>query len=77
MEQQEGLQALGAPNLTDKYWLYGSDNDTLYETIANGRRGQMPAHKDLLNKYRIRAVVAYVMSLSKKPDNEQANAKSN
>ncbi len=72
-----GLQALGAPNLTDKYWLYGSDDETLYETIAKGRRGQMPAHKDLLNKYRIRAVTAYVMSLSKKPETDQANAKSN
>lgn len=74
-----GLQALGAPNLSDEHWLYGSDMETLYETIANGRGGQMPAQKDLLNSYRIRAVVAYVMSLSKKPEVEdkQANAKSN
>lgn len=71
-----GLQALGAPKLSDKVWLYGSDMDSLYETIANGRRGQMPAHKDLLNSYRIRAVAAYVMSLSKKPETEDlANAK--
>ena len=71
-----GLQALGAPKLSDKYWLYGSDMDSLYETIANGRGGQMPAQKGLLNNYRIRAVVAYVMSLSKKPEkeNKQANA---
>ncbi len=72
-----GLQALGAPKLSDEYWLYGSDLDSLYETIANGRSGQMPAQKDLLNSYRIRAVVAYVMSLSKKneEDNKQANVK--
>ena len=74
-----GLQALGAPKLSDKYWLYGSDMETLYETIANGRAGKMPSQKGLLNNYRIRAVVAYVLSLSKKTEkeNKQANAKSN
>ena len=72
-----GLQALGAPNLTDKYWLYGSDEAALYETIANGRKGQMPAHKDLLNSYRIRAVTAYVMSLSNKPEDKVKNVTSN
>ena len=71
-----GLQALGALNLTDKAWLYGSDDKSLYETIANGRKGQMPAHKNLLNSYRIRAVAAYVMSLSK-PKSEEKNVTSN
>jgi len=68
--QGTGLQVLGALNLTDKTWLYGSDEAALYESIANGRKGQMPAHKNLLNNYRIRAVAAYVLSLSKKPEDK-------
>ena len=35
----KGNQELGAPNLTDKIWLYGSDEATLIETITNGRAG--------------------------------------
>lgn len=40
-EQGKGNQELGAPNLTDKIWLYGSDEATLVETITNGRAGVM------------------------------------
>ena len=39
----KGNQELGAPNLTDKIWLYGSDETSLVETITNGRAGVMPA----------------------------------
>ncbi len=42
-EDGKGNQEVGAPNLTDKIWLYGSDEDTLVETITNGRAGVMPA----------------------------------
>ena len=35
----KGNQELGAPDLTDKIWLYGSDEATLVETITNGRAG--------------------------------------
>ena len=33
----KGNQEVGAPNLTDKIWLYGSDEATIIETITNGR----------------------------------------
>jgi cytochrome c oxidase cbb3-type subunit 3 len=33
----KGNPALGAPNLTDKNWLHGSDEPTVMETIARGR----------------------------------------
>ena len=39
----KGNQEVGAPNLTDKIWLYGSDEGTIIETITNGRAGVMPA----------------------------------
>ena len=42
-EAGKGNQEVGAPNLTDKIWLYGSDEATIIETITNGRAGVMPA----------------------------------
>jgi hypothetical protein len=32
----KGMHALGAPNLTDKVWLYGSSEATIIETITKG-----------------------------------------
>ena len=59
----KGNQDLGAPNLTDKIWLYGSDEATLVETITNGRSGVMPAWVDRLDPSTIKAMAVYVHSL--------------
>lgn len=61
----KGMLALGAPNLTDDVWLYGSSFEKVAHTIRNGRNGMMPAHKDLLNEDKIHLITAYVYSLSK------------
>lgn len=60
----KGNPAIGAPNLTDKTWLYGGSVDTIAETITKGREGVMPAHKDLLGPDRVHVLAAYVWSLS-------------
>ena len=60
----KGNQALGAPNLTNGIWLYGGSAETIAETINNGRAGNMPAHKTLLNEQRRRVLAAYVKGLS-------------
>ena len=62
-EKGQGNQDLGAPNLTDKIWLYGSDEATLVETITNGRAGVMPAWVDRLDPSTIKAMAVYVHSL--------------
>src|SRR5436309_6696949 len=59
----KGSQELGAPNLTDKIWLYGSDEATIIETIANGRSGVMPAWDGRLDPSTIKALAVYVHSL--------------
>ena len=59
----KGNQDLGAPNLTDKIWLYGSDEASLVETITNGRSGVMPAWVDRLDPSTIKAMAVYVHSL--------------
>ncbi|HMM53789.1 MAG TPA: cytochrome-c oxidase, cbb3-type subunit III [Candidatus Desulfobacillus sp.] len=60
----KGNQAVGAPNLTDSTWLYGSSEATLTETISKGRTNRMPAHKDFLGEAKVHLLAAYVYSLS-------------
>ena len=59
-----GTPALGAPNLTDKVWLYSSSEATITETIKNGRNNRMPAWKDFLGEGKVHILAAYVLSLS-------------
>jgi cytochrome c oxidase cbb3-type subunit III len=59
----KGNQEVGAPNLTDKIWLYGSDEATIIETITNGRSGVMPAWTGRLDPSTIKAMAVYVHSL--------------
>ncbi|MEO6170188.1 MAG: cytochrome-c oxidase, cbb3-type subunit III [Lysobacter sp.] len=68
----KGNQALGAPDLTDDYWMYGDSKESLYQTIAHGRHGVMPAHRELLGETRSRLVAAYVWSLSNPPAEPQS-----
>jgi cytochrome c oxidase cbb3-type subunit III len=60
----KGNPEMGAPNLTDDYWLYGNSTEALRLTIARGRHGSMPAHREILGETRSRLVAAYVWSLS-------------
>jgi cytochrome c oxidase cbb3-type subunit 3 len=59
----KGNQELGAPDLTDKIWLYGSDEAAIVETITNGRAGVMPAWEGRLDAVTIKAMAVYVHSL--------------
>lgn len=59
-----GMHAVGAPNLTDKVWLYGSSEATITETINNGRQNKMPSWKEFLGEAKIHLLTAYVYSLS-------------
>lgn len=61
-----GNPALGAPNLTDAHWLYGGDVDSLTQSIAQGRNGVMPAHKDKLDPEQILLVAAWIHAESRR-----------
>ncbi len=65
MPTGKGMQALGAPNLTDNVWLYGGEFEQVAHSIRAGRAGVMPAHKDLLSEDKIKLIAGYVYSLSK------------
>ena len=59
-----GKQDLGAPDLTDKIWLYGSDEAAIIDAVANGRGGVMPASAGRLDQATIKALAVYVHTLS-------------
>ena len=61
-EDGKGKREVGAPNLTDAIWLYGSDKDALVESIRNGRGGIMPAWAGRLDDATIKALAVYVYS---------------
>ncbi len=60
----KGNTAMGAPNLTDKIWLYGSTDAAVTESIEKGRNGQMPAHDAILTPEKVQLISAYVWSLT-------------
>lgn len=60
-----GNKALGAPNLTDDIWLYGSSEKEIRRSMTDGRNGVMPGHSQLIGPDRARILAAYVYSLSR------------
>ena len=60
----KGLQAVGAPNLTDDIWLYRGSIGAVRKAITQGRTGEMPAHKDFLGEDKVHLLSAYIYSLS-------------
>ncbi len=65
----KGTQAMGAPNLTDNVWLYGSSFAQIQQTLRYGRNGRMPAQEKILGNDKVHLLAAYVYSLSQKPEN--------
>lgn len=60
----KGMQSVGAPNLTDNIWLYGSTYEWIKETVLYGRQNRMPAQSGRLSDDQIQILAAYVYSLS-------------
>ena len=59
----KGMISEGAPNLTDADWLYGSDFNTVFETIYNARNSAMPAWGERYDDATIKALAVYVYGL--------------
>ncbi|EKU30986.1 cytochrome-c oxidase, cbb3-type subunit III [Alcaligenes sp. RM2] len=69
----KGNTLLGAPDLTDDYWLYGSSEATIVQTVLQGRTNQMPAQKATLTPEQIRLLAGWVWGLSNNAEPAQAN----
>lgn len=58
----KGKQDLGAPNLTDRIWLYGSSKDAVVTSIRTGRGGVMPTWEGRLDIVTLKSLAVYVHS---------------
>jgi cytochrome c oxidase cbb3-type subunit III len=63
----QGDAAIGAPNLIDDVWLYGSGSrEDIYDSIARGRAGICPAWVKELSPVTVRALAVLVYATSHK-----------
>ena len=63
----KGNKTLGAPNLTDNYWLHGWGEAAIVSMIKNGKTNVMPAQSPKLSADQIHVVAAYVLSIGGLP----------
>ncbi|WP_407051993.1 cytochrome-c oxidase, cbb3-type subunit III [Methyloraptor flagellatus] len=59
----KGNQELGAPNLTDKIWLYGGTKAAIVAQVTNPQHGVMPAWEGRLDPITIKSLAVYIHSL--------------
>ncbi len=62
-EKGAGNQELGAPNLADAIWLYGSKKEDVVRSIETGRGGIMPAWEGRLDDVTIKSLVVFLQTL--------------
>lgn len=59
-----GIQLVGAPNLTDNFWIYGGDMASIDETLRNGRQGVMPHWEERLSLADRKVLTLYIAELA-------------
>nr|WP_210317402.1 cytochrome-c oxidase, cbb3-type subunit III [Oryzicola mucosus] len=62
-EKAVGNKDLGAPNLTDAIWLYGSGEAAIAQQVRHPRHGVMPAWSERLGDVKVKELAVYVHSL--------------
>ena len=62
-EDATGINDIGAPNLTDEFWIYGGDAAALFESIHDGRRGWMPGWEGRLTTAEQKMLAVYVLEV--------------
>jgi cytochrome c oxidase cbb3-type subunit 3 len=59
----KGDPKVGAPDLTDKNWIYGGDPQSVVTSISDGRQGHMPHWEQRLTAVERRILSLYVLEL--------------
>jgi cytochrome c oxidase cbb3-type subunit 3 len=62
-----GNPELGAPNLTDRFWIYGASYAEIYTTIWGGRQGHMPTWEARLPAVERKILALYLVDLRTRP----------
>ncbi|CAH1669049.1 Cbb3-type cytochrome c oxidase subunit FixP [Hyphomicrobiales bacterium] len=59
----KGQHDLGAPDLTDANWIYGGDEQSIFNSVQHGRQGHMPSWEGRLSPTDIKLLALYVGTL--------------
>jgi cytochrome c oxidase cbb3-type subunit 3 len=62
-DDAKGNRDLGAPNLTDPYWIYGGTMESIISSVHGGRQGHMPTWDERLTAVEIKTLALYVHDL--------------
>ncbi|HWM82225.1 MAG TPA: cytochrome-c oxidase, cbb3-type subunit III [Pseudolabrys sp.] len=62
-EQGKGNVELGAPDLTDKNWIYGGDAQSIFTSVWGGRQGHMPTWEHRLSSLDRKILTLYLVGL--------------
>jgi cytochrome c oxidase cbb3-type subunit 3 len=62
-DSAKGSSETGAPDLTDRHWIYGGDISTIVTSVHGGRQGHMPTWGERLSTVQIKMLALYVHSL--------------
>jgi cytochrome c oxidase cbb3-type subunit III len=60
-EDAKGNPELGAPNLTDRFWIYGGDLESINTTVWGGRQGHMPTWEGRLSELDRKILTLYLV----------------
>jgi cytochrome c oxidase cbb3-type subunit III len=60
-DDAKGNSDLGAPDLTDKIWIYGGDPETIDTTVWGGRQGHMPTWERRLSDLDRKILTLYLL----------------
>lgn len=59
----KGKTDVGAPDLTDRNWIYGGDAQSLFTTVWHGRQGHMPTWENRLSALDRKILALYLVDL--------------
>lgn len=59
----KGSTDLGAPDLTDDFWIYGGDHAAIFRTVWSGRQGWMPSWEGRLSETERKILTVYLQGL--------------
>jgi cytochrome c oxidase cbb3-type subunit 3 len=57
----KGNPEFGAPDLTDRHWIHGSDRDTIYADVWGGLQQQMPSWEGRLSPLERKILVLFLL----------------
>jgi cytochrome c oxidase cbb3-type subunit 3 len=61
----KGKTEVGSPNLTDRFWMYGGDENSIYNTVWGGLQGHMPTWESRLTPVDRKILALYLVDLRK------------